>query len=78
MKTIVSIIVPIHKFEDYFIKCLDFLISQTLLEIEIIIVDDCSEDNIPAHISQYLENAKFKYIRLDRQSGPGGARINQC
>lgn len=74
MEPIVSIVVPIRKFGDYFFKCLDFLISQTLSDIEIIIVDDCSEDNIPFHISQYLEDKRIKYIRLEHQSGPGGAR----
>lgn len=74
MEPIVSIIIPIHKFENYFIKCLDFLLHQTLSEIEIIIVDDYSEDNISAQIQQYLEDDRFKYIRLNHQSGPGGAR----
>lgn len=74
MEPVVSIIVPIHKFGNYFIKCLDFLSAQTLSDIEIIIIDDCSEDNIPVHITQYLEDSRFKYIRLNRRSGPGGAR----
>lgn len=74
MKPIVSTIVPIHKYGDFFTKCLDFLAAQTLSEIEIIIVDDCSEDDIQTYISQYLEDDRFKYIRLNHQSGPGGAR----
>lgn len=47
---------------------------QTLSEIEIVIVDDHSEDNISTHIQQYLEDDRFKCIRLGHQSGPGGAR----
>ena len=74
MKPIISIIIPIHNFGDYFYKCLDFLIAQTLSNIEIIIVDDYSEDDIQIHISQYLEDVRIKYIRLDYQVGPGGAR----
>lgn len=74
MKPIVSIIVPIHKFGDYFYKCLDFLIMQTLSNIEIIIIDDFSEDNVQALISQYLKDVRVKYIRLDYHAGPGGAR----
>ena len=46
MNPIISIIVPIHKFGTYFYKCLDFLMHQTLKEIEIIIVDDFSDDDI--------------------------------
>lgn len=74
MKPIISIIVPIHKFGDYFYKCLDFLVMQTLSNIEIIIVDDFSEDNIQTFISQYLKDARVKYVRLDYHTGPGGAR----
>ncbi len=74
MKPIVSIIVPIHNFGDYFYKCLDFLISQTLTNIEIIIIDDCSEDDILFYISKYIEDSRIKYIKLKQQSGPGGAR----
>lgn len=74
MKPIISIIVPIHKFGDYFFKCLDFLVAQTLKEIEIIIVDDHSEDDIAFKISKYLGDARIHYIRLDKQLGPGGAR----
>lgn len=74
MGPIVSIIVPIHNFGDYLYKCLDFLISQTLKNIEIIIIDDCSEDDILFYIPKYLEDSRIKYIKLEKQSGPGGAR----
>lgn len=74
MKPVISIVVPIHKFENYFIKCLDFLVSQTLSNIEIIIIDDHSKDPISNYILQYLKDPRIKYLRLDCVSGPGGAR----
>ena len=74
MNPVISIIVPIHKFENYFIKCLDFLVSQTLSSIEIIIVDDHSEDPVSNYIGKYLNDSRLKYLRLDSVSGPGGAR----
>lgn len=74
MKPTISIIVPIHNFENYFFKCLDFLISQTLTNIEIIIVDDYSNDAISNYIPRYLEDTRVKCLRLDYNSGPGGAR----
>lgn len=70
----ISIIVPIHKFGNYFLKCLDFLVAQTMKEIEIIIVDDHSEDDILTKISDYLADNRINYVRLDQQLGPGGAR----
>ena len=46
MKAKVSIIVPVYKVqEEYLRKCIESLINQTLQEIEIILVDDGSPDN---------------------------------
>lgn len=46
MQVKVSIIVPIYKIpEEYLKKCVESLINQTLEEIEIILVDDGSPDN---------------------------------
>ena len=45
LKSKVSIIVPAFNTENYFEKCLNSLINQTLKEIEIIIVNDGSTDD---------------------------------
>ena len=42
-----SIVVPVYKVEAYLERCLGSLISQTLTDIEIILVDDGSPDNCP-------------------------------
>ena len=42
---LVSIVVPVYNSEKTISKCLDSLISQTFKDIEIICVNDCSEDN---------------------------------
>lgn len=71
---LVSIIVPIHRFGHYFYKCLDCLFAQSERNIEVIIVDDHSDDDIKSKISQYLSDHRCRYIRLEEPSGPGGAR----
>lgn len=71
---LVSVIVPTHRFGDYFYKCLDCLFAQTEQNIEIIIVDDHSEDDIKSAISRYLVDPRCRYIRLEERMGPGGAR----
>lgn len=45
MKNKVSIIVPVYNVENYIERCIDSLINQTLIEIEIILVDDGSTDD---------------------------------
>lgn len=73
-KILISIIVPIHHFENYFYKCLDCLFAQTEQNIEVIIVDDHSDNDIGSAIKRYLEDPRCLYVRLDERLGPGGAR----
>ena len=40
----VSVIVPIYKAESYLYKCIDSLLTQTLADIEILLIDDGSPD----------------------------------
>ncbi len=41
----VSVIVPVYNVEPYLRQCLDSIVSQTLKDIEIILIDDGSTDN---------------------------------
>ena len=42
----VSIIVPVYNVEKYLEKCLDSLVNQTLQDIEIIVVNDSTPDDL--------------------------------
>lgn len=53
MKPKVTIAVPIYNVENYLRKCLDCLVSQTLQDIEIILVDDGSPDNCGTICDEY-------------------------
>ena len=56
MKPYVSIIVPVYKVpEQYLKKCIDSLTDQTLQEIEIILVDDGSPDRCGAICDTYAQ-----------------------
>ncbi|OEJ15972.1 hypothetical protein BFL38_10975 [Brachyspira hampsonii] len=74
----ISIIVPIYDIgKDYLVNCLDSLVHQTLKEIEIILVNDCSpneEDDLIC--KEYaLKDKRIKYIKHKENKGPGGARM---
>ena len=62
MKELVSIIVPIKNVESYINVCLDSLINQTYKNIEIILIDDKSND-YTMKICKYYEK-KDKRIRI--------------
>lgn len=74
----ISIIVPIYNIgKEYLVNCLDSLVNQTLKEIEIILVNDCSpneEDDLIC--KEYaLKDKRIKYIKHKENKGSGGARM---
>lgn len=72
-EVLISIIIPIKDTLPYFKKCLDSMISQTCKNIEIILVDDNSSQDIVGFIRKYNDN-RIIYIRNEKSIGPGGAR----
>lgn len=70
----ISVIVIVSDTEKYLKKCLDSITNQTLKEIEIIVVDDFSKNNILPLIKNYIEDSRLKFIQLHEKKGPGGAR----
>lgn len=51
----VSIIVTAYNIENYIRQCLDSVLTQTLQDIEIIVVDDGSKDETPNIIKEYAQ-----------------------
>jgi len=73
----VSIIVPVYNVADYLHRCLDSCVNQTLQEIEIIIVNDCSPDPRDSEIMKEYEKKfpnKVRCIWHKENLRLGGAR----
>lgn len=72
----VSVIVPVYNVEKYLPRCLDSLVNQTLQEIEIIAVDDCSPDRSIDILRDYEQRypEKVKVIQSPENRRQGGAR----
>jgi glycosyltransferase involved in cell wall biosynthesis len=71
----VAILVAAYNAEQTLPQCLDSLCHQTLQDIEILCVDDCSTDdtrNILKEFSERDKRVKVKYLK--ENSGPGVAR----
>ena len=58
----VSVILPTYNVALYIDKCIQSLLSQTLKDIEIIFIDDCSPDNSVEIIQKY-NDSRIKIIR---------------
>lgn len=51
-----TVIVPMYRVEKYLRTCLDSVVNQTLKNIEVIMVDDGSDDNSAAIAEEYAQN----------------------
>lgn len=63
----VSVIVPIYNAEKYLVKCLDSVVSQTLRDIEIILIDDGSTDGSADICRRYLADTRVIYYRKENE-----------
>jgi len=72
---LVSVIVPVHNTRDYLRECVESILNQTLKEIEVIFVDDCSTDDSPDIIREYeKKDSRVRGIYLKENVGAGAAR----
>jgi glycosyltransferase involved in cell wall biosynthesis len=70
---IVSVIIPIYNTEKYLSKCVNSVLSQTLKDIEIICVNDCSADKSLEVLKKFNDD-RIKIINLPENRGIGTAR----
>lgn len=71
----VSIIIPIYNVEKYLEECLESVINQTLKEIEIICIDDCSTDNSSSILMKYETiDRRIKVLRNPINKGLSASR----
>lgn len=70
----VSFIAIFYNIEEYVERCLESLLSQTLDEIEIILVDDGSKDNTLLYIKKICSNNKKVKIISQNNKGIDAAR----
>jgi len=70
----ISIIVAIYNTEKYLEQCLNSLVNQTLMDVEIVLVNDGSTDRCAEIINAYQQKySKIKVITQEN-AGPGSAR----
>lgn len=70
----ISVIVPVYNTENYLKRCLDSLVNQSLKDIEIIIINDGSQDNSQLIIDEYTKKHKNIYGYKKDNGGMSSAR----
>lgn len=73
---LVSIIIPVYNAEEFIKKTIESALSQTVKDIEIVIVDDCSSDESFRICSEMAtHDSRIKVLRTESNFGcPGGPR----
>ncbi len=62
----ISVIVPVYKVENYIRRCIESIQAQTYQDLEIILVDDGSNDNCPQICDEYaLKDSRIQVIHQD-------------
>lgn len=71
----VSVIIPVYNVEEYIEECIESVVNQTLKEIEIIIVNDGTQDNSMKKIEKFLFDKRI--IIINKENG-GVSSARNC
>ena len=75
MEPEVSIIIPVYNKEDYLADCLDSVLGQSFHNLEVICIDDASEDRCGEILRDYAgKDDRLKVIFNSENLGPGKSR----
>ncbi len=71
----ISIIIPVYNTEKFLKECLDSCTNQTVKDIEIICVDDCSADNSYKILEEYQQkDSRIRIFKQEKNKKQGAAR----
>lgn len=74
MSELVSIIMPSYNTAQYIGNSIQSVLMQTYTNWELIIVDDCSEDETDAVVNPFLSDARIRYIKNESRCGAAVSR----
>ena len=69
MKNKISVIVPIFNTEPYLPRCIDSIINQTYQNLEIILIDDASQDKCDQICKEYMAKDDRVIVIHKKQNG---------
>jgi glycosyltransferase involved in cell wall biosynthesis len=68
-----SVIVPTYNREPILVHCIDRLLTQSIDDYEVIVIDDGSTDSTEKSLIK-IEDSRLRYIRNEKRQGPTKAR----
>lgn len=73
MKCKISVIIPVYNTEEYILRCLNSIVSQTFKDYEIIIIDDGSKDKSSDIIKEFIKSHQDIAVNYIYQENAGQA-----
>lgn len=73
MVDMVSVVVPVYNAEKYLERTIKSVINQTIVEWELLLIDDCSTDGSRDIMRRY-ESDKIRCFYCEKNQGPANAR----
>lgn len=70
----ISVIVPVYRVEPYLHRCIDSILGQTYIDLELILVDDGSPDNCGAICDEYAQKDSRVHVIHQENGGLSAAR----
>lgn len=74
MSPLVSVIVPVYRVEKYIEECIESILSQTLSSVELILIDDGSDDQCPEICDKFAKENKNIIVIHQENHGLSAAR----
>ncbi len=74
MKDLISVIIPVYRVEAYLRRCVDSVLAQTYDNLEILLVDDGSDDGCPGICDAYAQKDRRVQVIHQENRGLSGAR----
>ena len=73
IKDFVSVVIPAYNCTAYIALAIDSVLGQQV-PLEVIVVDDCSTDDLPGLITRYREDSRVRYVRNQENLGVAKTR----
>lgn len=71
---LVSVVVPVYNSSAYLRECLDSVLSQSDVAVELVVIDDGSTDSSPAILADYAASDRRVKVLTQSNQGQGAAR----
>ena len=74
-KRMLSVVIPCYNVEEYVAQCIESVLAQSYVNLEVILVDDASTDGTGNLLTRYgIQDTRVRVIRHERNLGLGPAR----